>query len=96
MAPTMWMTKAAGRAGIGGRRRDDPFDAGGRAVSLHPAEPADGAGTPTPTTCRLSPTLADSGKIFPVIDRSYPTPEAAHAIRYLRCGRPRGKLVITT
>jgi NADPH:quinone reductase-like Zn-dependent oxidoreductase len=40
--------------------------------------------------------LADSGKIIPVIDRSYPLPEVAHAIRYLRSGRPRGKLVITT
>ena len=39
--------------------------------------------------------LADGGKIIPVIDRSYPLPEVADAIRYLHSGRTRGKLVIT-
>ena len=39
--------------------------------------------------------LADSGKILPAIDRSYPLPEAADAIRFLHSGHTQGKLVIT-
>jgi NADPH:quinone reductase-like Zn-dependent oxidoreductase len=39
--------------------------------------------------------LIDSGKLAPVIDRSYPLSEVAAAIRYLLDGRARGKLVIT-
>ena len=39
--------------------------------------------------------LIDSGKINPVIDRSYPLSEAADAIRHLHTGRAKGKLVIT-
>ncbi|MGW3414251.1 NAD(P)-dependent alcohol dehydrogenase [Streptomyces sp. NPDC000888] len=39
--------------------------------------------------------LAESGKITPVIDRTYPLDEAADAVRHLEKGHPRGKLVIT-
>ncbi len=39
--------------------------------------------------------LLQTGKIIPVIDRSYPLREAPDAIRYLETGRARGKIVIT-
>jgi NADPH:quinone reductase-like Zn-dependent oxidoreductase len=39
--------------------------------------------------------LIESGKVIPVIDRSYPLPDAAEAVRYLAQGRARGKVVIT-
>jgi NADPH:quinone reductase-like Zn-dependent oxidoreductase len=39
--------------------------------------------------------LIESGKVTPVIDRSYPLSEAAQAIRYLEQGHARGKVVIT-
>jgi NADPH:quinone reductase-like Zn-dependent oxidoreductase len=39
--------------------------------------------------------LAEQGKLTPVIERSYPLSEAAAAIRHLRDGHPRGKLVLT-
>ncbi len=39
--------------------------------------------------------LIDSGRLAPVIDRSYPLGEVAAAIRHLLDGRARGKLVIT-
>lgn len=39
--------------------------------------------------------LLKSGKIVPVIDRSYPLSETADAIRYLETMRARGKVVIT-
>jgi NADPH:quinone reductase-like Zn-dependent oxidoreductase len=38
--------------------------------------------------------LLASGKIRPVIDRSYPLPEVPEAIRYLEQGHVRGKLII--
>ncbi|WP_349257608.1 NAD(P)-dependent alcohol dehydrogenase [Povalibacter sp.] len=43
-------------------------------------------------------TLADlmaSGKLIPVIDRTYPLNEVAEAMRYLETGRARGKVVVT-
>lgn len=43
-------------------------------------------------------TLADllaTGQVVPVIDRSYPLDEAAHALRYVAAGHTRGKVVIT-
>jgi len=40
--------------------------------------------------------LLQSGKVVPVIDRTYPLGEAAAAIRYLMEGKVQGKLVITT
>ena len=40
--------------------------------------------------------LMQSGKLTPVIDRTYPLQELPEAIRYLETGRARGKVVITT
>jgi|SRR5262245_3052635 len=39
--------------------------------------------------------LIESGKVTPVIDRTYPLAEAAEAIRYLAQGHSAGKIVIT-
>ena len=39
--------------------------------------------------------LIESGKVTPVIDRTYPLTEAPQAIRYLELGHARGKVVIT-
>ncbi len=39
--------------------------------------------------------LIESGKVTPVIDRTYPLSEAPNAIRYLEDGHARGKVVIT-
>jgi len=39
--------------------------------------------------------LIESGKVSPVIDRTYPLSETAEAIRYLEAGHARGKVVIT-
>jgi NADPH:quinone reductase-like Zn-dependent oxidoreductase len=38
--------------------------------------------------------LIESGKVMPVIDRTYPLAEVPEAIRYLENGRARGKVVI--
>ena len=40
-------------------------------------------------------TLAESGALKPVIDRTYPLNEVAESIRYLETGRARGKVVVT-
>ena len=39
--------------------------------------------------------LLETGKVTPVIDRSYPLSEAPEAIRYLEAGHARGKVIIT-
>ena len=39
--------------------------------------------------------LMVSGKLAPVIDRSYPLVEAAEALRYLEAKHARGKVLIT-
>jgi NADPH:quinone reductase-like Zn-dependent oxidoreductase len=39
--------------------------------------------------------LIESGKLTPVIDRTYPLAEVSEAIRYLEEGHVRGKVVIT-
>jgi NADPH:quinone reductase-like Zn-dependent oxidoreductase len=39
--------------------------------------------------------LIESGKVTPLIDRTYPLIEAPEAIRYLAEGHPRGKVVVT-
>jgi NADPH:quinone reductase-like Zn-dependent oxidoreductase len=38
--------------------------------------------------------LLEAGKVTPVVDRTFPLSEVADAIRYLRDGRARGKVVI--
>jgi NADPH:quinone reductase-like Zn-dependent oxidoreductase len=38
--------------------------------------------------------LIEAGELTPVVDRSYPLNEAAHAIRYVEEGRARGKAVV--
>ena len=38
--------------------------------------------------------LIESGKVTPVIDRTYPLKEAPEAMRYLEEGHARGKIVI--
>jgi len=40
-------------------------------------------------------TLIEAGKITPVIDRTFPLPEAPEAIQYLSHGHPGGKVVVT-
>jgi NADPH:quinone reductase-like Zn-dependent oxidoreductase len=40
-------------------------------------------------------TLIEEGKVTPVIDRTFPLPEAPEAIRYLAQGHPGGKIVVT-
>ena len=39
--------------------------------------------------------LIESGKLTPVIDRTYPLAEVPEAIRYLQEGHAQGKVVIT-
>jgi NADPH:quinone reductase-like Zn-dependent oxidoreductase len=39
--------------------------------------------------------LTESGRLTPVIDRTYPLTEAAEAIRYLEAGHARGKVVVS-
>ena len=39
--------------------------------------------------------LIESGKVTPVVDRTYPLAEAADAIRYLEAGHARGKVIVT-
>jgi NADPH:quinone reductase-like Zn-dependent oxidoreductase len=40
--------------------------------------------------------LIESGKVTPVIDRTYPLGEVPEAIRYVDEGYSRGKIVITS
>jgi NADPH:quinone reductase-like Zn-dependent oxidoreductase len=39
--------------------------------------------------------LMQSGKVTPVIDRTYPLSEIREAVRYLEAGHARGKVIIT-
>ena len=39
--------------------------------------------------------IIGSGKVTPVVDRTYPLSEVPEAIRYVAAGRARGKVVIT-
>jgi NADPH:quinone reductase-like Zn-dependent oxidoreductase len=39
--------------------------------------------------------LIEAGKVTPVVDRTYPLNEVPEAIRYMRDGHARGKVVIT-
>jgi NADPH:quinone reductase-like Zn-dependent oxidoreductase len=38
--------------------------------------------------------LCETGKLMPVIDRSYPLADAAEAIRHLEGGHARGKVIV--
>lgn len=39
--------------------------------------------------------LMRAGQVTPVIDRRYPLPQVAEAVRYIEAGHARGKVVIT-
>ncbi len=39
--------------------------------------------------------FAESGQLAPVIDRTYPLPEAAEAIRYLELEHASAKVIVT-
>ena len=39
--------------------------------------------------------MVDTGKLTPVIDRTYPLAETPEAIRYVEAGHARGKVVVT-
>src|SRR5438034_1876234 len=39
--------------------------------------------------------LIESGKVTPVVDKTYPLSQAPDAIRYMQHGHARGKIVIT-
>jgi len=39
--------------------------------------------------------LIESGRLRPVIDRTYPLAETAEAVRYLGTGQARAKVVVT-
>jgi NADPH:quinone reductase-like Zn-dependent oxidoreductase len=39
--------------------------------------------------------LAETGKVKPIVDRTYPLHEAADAMRYLETGHARGKVIVT-
>jgi NADPH:quinone reductase-like Zn-dependent oxidoreductase len=49
----------------------------------------------TPEDLALLAGLMASGKVMPVIDRTYPLAETAEAIRYSEKGHARGKIIIT-
>jgi NADPH:quinone reductase-like Zn-dependent oxidoreductase len=39
--------------------------------------------------------LVESGAVIPAVDRTFPLDEAPAAVRYMREGRARGKVVVT-
>lgn len=51
--------------------------------------------TVNPDDLLVLKTLAEAGKVVPVIDRRYPLSEVPEALRYLGAGHARGKVVIT-
>lgn len=53
-----------------------------------------GTATPNKKDLLILKELLETGKIVPVIDRTYPLAETAEAIRYLETGRARGKVII--
>ena len=50
--------------------------------------------TPNKKDLLILKELLETGKIVPVIDRTYPLAETAEAIRYLETGRARGKVIV--
>ena len=53
------------------------------------------ASAPNQADLQILKELAESGKVTPVIDRTYPLSKVPDAIGYLHAGRARGKVVIT-
>ena len=51
--------------------------------------------SPTSDDLALLTELLAAGTVVPAVDRTFPLPEVPAAIRYLRAGRARGKVVIT-
>ena len=50
--------------------------------------------SPNEADLQLLKEMIEAGKVTPVVDRTYPLSQVADAIRYVREGRPRGKIVI--
>jgi NADPH:quinone reductase-like Zn-dependent oxidoreductase len=84
--------------GEGGGRVLGGFDRQVRAVALSPFVPqrlrmlisTEGA-----DDLRALTDLIETGKVMPVIDRTYPLEQAAEAVRYLAEGHAAGKVVVT-
>ena len=55
----------------------------------------DAGGYSTRTIWQPSPTLMQSGKVTPVIDRRYKLSETSKALRYLEAGHAKGKVVLS-
>jgi NADPH:quinone reductase-like Zn-dependent oxidoreductase len=49
---------------------------------------------PNQADLRFLKELIETGKVTPVIDKTYPLSEVPEAIRYLKAGHARGKIVI--
>jgi NADPH:quinone reductase-like Zn-dependent oxidoreductase len=62
--------------------------AGKRSMKIHSA-------SPTLQDLAYLVELLESGRLVPVIDKTYPLVETAEAFRYMEEGHPRGKIVIT-
>jgi len=54
-----------------------------------------GVAKPNQNDLLIMKELFESGKVKPVIDRTYPLSKVADAIRYLEEGHAQGKVVIT-
>jgi len=65
------------------------------AARFLPFEVAVPQAVPTTTTLERAANLISSGRMKPVIDRTFPLPEAAAAVRYLETEHARAKVVIT-
>ena len=52
------------------------------------------ASEPNQADLRFLKELIETGKVMPVIDKTYPLSEVPDAIRYLKAGHARGKIVI--
>jgi NADPH:quinone reductase-like Zn-dependent oxidoreductase len=69
-----------------------------RTSAAHRADvPGRGAQRATPSKENLAALreFAESGKVAPVIDRTYPLSEAPEAIRYLEVEHARAKVIVT-
>jgi NADPH:quinone reductase-like Zn-dependent oxidoreductase len=52
-------------------------------------------GTQPPADLAVLLEFVAAGQLTPVVDRAYPLSQVPEAIRYLRAGHARGKVVIT-